>query len=92
MDIFITYRTVFEFLAALVLLIWLILNGLPTIKDEEFIYCHIGKNHALKKYDQFPLNTSCFWGDTRSNITPTLVQFHKNFVTKIINKVIYYYC
>jgi len=24
-----------------VLLIWLILNGLPTIKDEEFIYCHI---------------------------------------------------
>ena len=22
----------------------------------------IGKNHALKKYDQFALNTSCFWG------------------------------
>ena len=22
----------------------------------------IGKKHALKKYDQFALNTSCFWG------------------------------
>ena len=51
----------------------------------------IGKKHALKKYDQFALNTSCFWGSTRSNIT-LVVQFHKNFVTKIINKLIYYYC
>ena len=41
MDIFITYRTLFEFLAALVLLIWLILRGLPVIDDEKFIYCHI---------------------------------------------------
>ena len=24
----------------------------------------IGKRHALKKYDQFALNTSCFWGNT----------------------------
>ena len=39
----------------------------------------IGKKHALKKYDQFALNTSCFWGSTRSNITP-VVQFHKSFV------------
>ena len=23
---------------------------------------NIGKTHALKKYDQFALNTSCFWG------------------------------
>ena len=22
----------------------------------------LGKKHALKKYDQFALNTSCFWG------------------------------
>ena len=29
----------------------------------------IGKNHALKKFDQFALNTSCFWESTRSNIT-----------------------
>ena len=25
----------------------------------------IGKKHALKKYDQFALNTSCFWGKYR---------------------------
>ena len=36
----------------------------------------IGKKHALKKYDQFALNTSCFGGSTRSNITP-VVQFRK---------------
>ena len=23
-----------------------------------------GKTHALKKYDQLALNTSCFWGST----------------------------
>ena len=22
----------------------------------------IGKKHALKKYDQFTINTGCFWG------------------------------
>ena len=44
----------------------------------------IGKKHALKKYDQFALNTSCFWRSTGSNIT-TVVQFHKIFVTKIMN-------
>ena len=26
----------------------------------------IGKNRALKKYDLFALNTSCFWRNTRS--------------------------
>ena len=41
----------------------------------------IGNNHALKKYDQFALNTSCFWGNTRSNITP-VVQFHEIFCCK----------
>ena len=43
----------------------------------------IGKKHALKKYDQFALNTSCFWEST------PVVQFHENFVTKINNKLIY---
>ena len=27
----------------------------------------IGKRHALKIYDQFTLNTSCFWGSTRTS-------------------------
>ena len=31
----------------------------------------IGKKYALKKYDQFALNTSCFWGSTRSKISPS---------------------
>ena len=46
----------------------------------------IGKKHALKKYDQFALNTSCFWarGSIRSNIT-SVVQFYEFFVTIIIN-------
>ena len=47
----------------------------------------IGKKDALKKYDQFTLNTSCFWGISGSNITP-IVQFHEIFVTKIMNKLI----
>ena len=51
----------------------------------------IGKKHALKKYDQFALKTSCFSGSTGSNIT-LVVQFHEIFVTKIMNKSIYYYC
>ena len=56
----------------------------PLLKstDEE----GIGENHALKKYDQFALNTSCFWGSTGSNITP-IVQFHEIFVTKIMKKI-----
>ena len=47
---------------------------------------------ALKKYDQFVPNTSCFWGSTGSNSTPAVVQFHEFFVTKIMNKLNYYYC
>ena len=38
---------------------------------------------CLKKYDQFTLNTSCFWGSTGSKITP-IMKFHKIFVTKIM--------
>ena len=47
----------------------------------------IGKKHALKKYDQFTLNTSCFLGSNT-----TIVQFHEIFVIKIMNKKFYYYC
>ena len=62
-------------------------------KSKEFGILHngIGKKQALKIYDQFTLKTSCFWGSTRSNITQA-VQFHEIFVTKIMNKLIYYYC
>ena len=35
----------------------------------------IGKKLALKKYDQFALNTGCFWGSTGSNNT-LVVKFH----------------
>ena len=38
----------------------------------------LGKNHALKKYDQFALNN--------------LTKFNEIFVAKIMNKLIYYYC
>ena len=44
----------------------------------------IGKKHALKIYDQFDINTSCFWGSTGSNISP-VVQFHVIFVRKRIH-------
>ena len=30
----------------------------------------IGKKHALKKYDQFALNTSCFFGELPDKILP----------------------
>ena len=45
-----------------------------------------GKKHALKIYDQFALNTSCFWRSAGSNIILD-VQFHEIFVTKIMNKL-----
>ena len=48
----------------------------------------IGKKHALKKYDQFALNTSCFCGSTGSSTTQ-VVQFHEIFVTKIMDKLIF---
>ena len=44
-----------------------------------------GKKHALKKFDQFILNTSCFWGSSGSDVTSdeSVVQFHEIFVTKM---------
>ena len=42
---------------------------------------HLGKRQALKKYDQFALNTSCFWGIIRSNITPVCA-ISRNFYYK----------
>ena len=63
-----------------------------TFKPVKFgdFWCLLYADH-VKRYDQFALNTSCFWESTGSNITP-VVQFHEIFVTKIMNKLIYYYC
>ena len=33
-------------------------------RQDEIKKAEIGKKHALKKYDQFGRNTSCFWGST----------------------------
>ena len=67
----------------------------PKIKSNMDQLCFrdplIGKKHALKKYDQFAQNISCFWGSTGSNITP-VVHFHDIFVAKIMKKLICYYC
>ena len=51
----------------------------------------IGKKHALEIYDQFTLNTSCFLGEVPDfkNIS-LLLLFHEIFVTKIMDKLIYY--
>ena len=50
-----------------------------------------GKKHALKKYDQFSLNTSCFWGST-SNITSNCaISRNFSYQSKIMNKLIYYH-
>ena len=46
--------------------------------DHEYhLFGYIGKMHALKKYDQFALNTSCFWG-----ILPNLCNFTKFLLQK----------
>ena len=37
----------------------------------------VGKKHAFKKYDQFALNTSCFWGEVPDQILPQLCNFTK---------------
>ena len=51
----------------------------------------IGKNHALKKYDLFTLNTSCFWISILDQILTPVVQFHEILDTlKIMYKLIYY--
>ena len=59
-------------------------------EEEDSDLASIGKNHALKIYDQFAVNTSCFWGNTGSNIT-SVVQFHELFVTKILNLFILFW-
>ena len=56
--------------------------GKASEKAFQNLYTLIGKKHALKIYDQFSLNTSCFWGSTRSNMTPVL-QFHEILNTLI---------
>ena len=45
-------------------------GGVVSSRDFILVYkqCRKGKKYALKKYDQFTLNTSCFWGSTGSNI------------------------
>ena len=48
----------------------------------------IGKKHALEIYDQFALNTSCFWESTRSNIIPFFLQFHEIFDIKLIYYIV----
>ena len=42
----------------------------------------VGRKHALKKYDQFALNTSCFWASTRSNIIPVMCNFMRFLLQK----------
>ena len=42
-------------------------------------YSVIGKKHALNKYDQFALYTSCFF---KEEISDQMLQFHEIFVTK----------
>ena len=68
------------------------LNMEGCIVKDMFSFCSvIGKKHACKKYDQFVISTSCFWGSTGSNIT-TIVPFREIFVAKVMNKLIYYFC
>ena len=51
-------------------------------EDEKVIkYPEIGKKHALKKYDQFTQNTSCFWRST-GKILPQFYNFTKFFLYK----------
>ena len=58
------------------------LHSIPTSTDSPSssspVSCNgdnIGKKHALKKYDQFALNTICFWGNTGSNNTLKIGDF-----------------
>ena len=39
---------------------------------------HLGKKHALKKYDQFTLNTSCIWGSIYPNCAISRILCLKN--------------
>ena len=60
-------------------------HGMPLYGQDLIEVLTIGKNHALKKYDQFTLNTiSYFWGSNGLNIIQ-VVQFHEIFVTNMNN-------
>ena len=57
-------------------------ESIKNLKDDEKASLRtIGKNHALKKYDQFALNTSCFWG-ILYNILCEMCNFTKFFLQK----------
>ena len=45
-------------------------------------YRDIGKKHALKKYDQFALNTSCFWERYWIKYYPSSFAISRNFCYK----------
>ena len=48
------------------------LNKNPDMVTPAPVEREIGKKHALKIYEQFALNTSCFWRSIRSNISRVL--------------------
>ena len=50
-------------------------------EDDDDDYEPTGKKHALKKYDQFALNTSCFWGRP-DQIIPKLCDLMKFLLQK----------
>ena len=54
----------------------------PTFLHKPLSLKNIGKKHALKKYDQFALNTSCFW-EVLSQILPKMCNFNKFFVAQL---------
>ena len=49
--------------------------GVVNINDNNVNNDPIGKKHALKKYYQFALNTSCFWGKYKFKYYPSLCNF-----------------
>ena len=50
-------------------------KNISNLSGGEKTLSSLGKNHALKKYDQFALNTSCFWGKYRIKYYPQLCNF-----------------
>ena len=50
---------------------------------QDLMESSIGKKHALKIYDQFSPNTSCFWGKYRNDqMLPQLCNFTKFMLQK----------
>ena len=56
-----------------------VLGGDLNLKERLFVT--LGKKHALKIFDQFALNTSCFWRNNESNVITRIMQFQEIFVT-----------